>query len=100
MEIGFKMAGACLGTNSKYAGGGYGRVYPPPIRKKKNQDLNSMVASPAFSGPKHRLSCFQNKSDKQSKSYRFGSGLLQNRYTSVFKDLTHVMHVFITFFTI
>ena len=59
-----------------------------------------MVASPAFSEPKHRLNCFQNKSDKQSKSYCFGSGLLKNRYTLVFKDLTRVRHVFIAFFMI
>ena len=59
-----------------------------------------MVASPAFSEPKHRLNYFQNKSEKQSKSYCFGSGVLQNRYTSVFKDLTQVRHVFIAFFAI
>ena len=59
-----------------------------------------MVASPAFSEHKHRLNCFPNKSEKQSKSYWFGSGLLQNRYTSVFKDLTRVGHVFIAFFAI
>ena len=54
-----------------------------PLRyvRKKNQNMNKMVASPAFSEPKHRLNCFQNKSEKQSKSYCFGSGLLQNRYT-------------------
>ena len=56
-----------------------------------------MVASPAFSEPKHRLYCFQNKSEKQSKSYCFGSGLLQNRYTSVFKNLTRVRHVLLHF---
>ena len=53
-----------------------------------------MVASPAFSEPKHRLNCFQNKSEGQSKSYCFGAGLLENRYSSVFKDLARVMHVF------
>ena len=53
-----------------------------------------MVASPAFSEPKHRLNCFQNKSEGQSKSYCFGSGLLENRYSSVFKDLARVRHVF------
>ena len=53
-----------------------------------------MVASPAFSEPKHRLNCFQNKSEGQSKSYCFGSGLLDNRYSSVFKDLARVRHVF------
>ena len=53
-----------------------------------------MVASPAFSEPKHRLNCFQNKSEEQSKSYYFGSGLLENRYSSVFKDLARVRHVF------
>ena len=57
-----------------------------------------MVASPAFSEHKHRLNCFPNKSEKQSKSYWFGSGLLQNRYTSVFKDLTRVGHVFYCIF--
>ena len=56
------------------------------------------MASPAFSEPKHRLNCFQNKSEKQSKSYGFGSRLLQNWYTSVFKDLTRVRHVFLLFF--
>ena len=59
-----------------------------------------MVASPAFSEPKHRLNCFQNKSEKQSKSYCFGSGLLQNPYTSEFKDLTPERQVFIAFFAI
>ena len=53
-----------------------------------------MVASPAFSEPKHRLNCLKNKSEEQSKSYCFGSGLLENRYTSVFKDLAQVRHVF------
>ena len=28
----FKMPGACLRAKSKYAGGGYGRGRPPPIR--------------------------------------------------------------------
>ena len=63
-----------------------------------------MVASPAFSEHKRRLNCFPNESEKQSKSYWFGSGLLQNRYASVFKDLTRdltrVEHVFIAFFAI
>ena len=54
---------------------------PLPYVRKKNQNMNEMVASPAFSEPKHRLKCFQNNSEKQSKSYCFGSGLLQNRYT-------------------
>ena len=53
-----------------------------------------MVDSPAFSEPKHRLNCFQNKSEEQSKSYCFGSGLLENRYSSVSKDLARVRHVF------
>ena len=39
-----------------------------------------MVASPAFSEPKHRLNCFQNKSEKQSQSYCFGSEILPNGY--------------------
>ena len=52
-----------------------------------------MVAS-AFFEPKYRLNCFQNKSAEQSKSYCFGSGLLENRYSSVFKDLARVRHVF------
>ena len=56
-----------------------------------------MVASPEFSDPKHQLNCFQNKSEKQSKSYCFGSGLLQNRYTSVSKDLTRVRRVLLHF---
>ena len=30
-----EMPGACLWTNSKYAGGGYGRGYPPRIPLKK-----------------------------------------------------------------
>ena len=64
-------AGACLRTNSKYAGGGHGRGIP--YVRKKNQDMNLKVASPAFSEHKHRLNCFPNKSEKQSKSYWSGS---------------------------
>ena len=54
---------------------------PLPYVRGKNQNMNSMVASPAFSEHKHRLNCFKNKSEKRSKSYCFGSGSLQNRYT-------------------
>ena len=41
-----------------------------PLRyvRKKNQNMNQMVASPAFSEPKHRLNCFQNKSEKNSQN--------------------------------
>ena len=61
------------------------------------------VASSAFSEPKHRLNCFQNKSEKQSKSYYFGSEILPNGYTSDdwnSPDVTRVRHVFIAFFAI
>ena len=36
---------------------------PLPYVRKKNQNMNLIVASPAFSAPKHRLYCFQNKSE-------------------------------------
>ena len=55
-------------------------VSPSHTLGEKNQNMNEMVASPTFSEPKHRLNGFQNKSEKQSKSFCFGSGLLQNRY--------------------
>ena len=44
-----KPPGACLRAKSKYAGGGYGRGVPLPYVRKKNQNMNLMVASPAFS---------------------------------------------------
>ena len=64
-----------------------------------------MVASPAFSEPQHRLNCFQNKSEKLSKSYCFGSEILPNGYTSgdwnspvgIYKDVTRVRHVLLHF---
>ena len=36
---------------------------PLPCVRKKNQNMNQTVASPAFSEPKHRLNYFQNKSE-------------------------------------
>ena len=75
----YGVPGACLRAKSKYAGGGYGRGVPLPyIRKKSKYELNGGFS--CISEPKHRLNCFQNKSEKQSKSYCFGSGLFQNRY--------------------
>ena len=56
-----------------------GGVPSHTLGKKSKYELNG--GSPAYSEPKHQLNCFQNKSKKQSKSYCFGSGLLQNRYT-------------------
>ena len=51
------------------------------LEKKSRYELNGGF-SYIFWSYKHRLNCFQNKSEKQKKSYCFGSGLLQNRCIS------------------
>ena len=63
-----------------------------------------MVASSAFSEPKHLFNCFQNKSEKQSKSFalvqdycKIGIIPMIGTHQLVYKDLTRVRHVFIAF---
>ena len=55
--------GHAWGQNESTQGVGMGGGVPLPYIRKKNQNMNLMVASPAFSEPKHRLNCFQNKSE-------------------------------------
>ena len=102
------LPGACLRTNWKYAGGGYGRGFLLPYVRKKIKIWTKWWLILHLSEPIHRLNCFQNKSEKQSKWCAKTRRkliiyiILANEFWifSVFKDLTLVRHVFIAFFTI